>query len=82
MEIHDIVNKLVGNICPVGETNEDNKRFDNLKSHLELVYTLLNDINAVATFKDRLEYSMSRAGEKADKFLKDLPTEFERIVGE
>ena len=72
MDIHEIVKKLVGPISPVGETYADNDRFENLKTMTELVDKLVFDINTVIPNKDRVEYSMKKAGEFADKFLTDL----------
>jgi len=70
MEIYDIVKKLIGEIDPVGETNTDDDRFENLKETTELVDRLLTDINRVEyKNKDRGEFSMKRAGEYAKKFL-------------
>jgi hypothetical protein len=68
MTIHEIVKKLIGEIRPVGETNTDNARFENLKQTCELVDELLHDIDGVIYYKDRVEYSMSRAGKYADAF--------------
>ena len=75
MDIYEVVKKLVGPISPVGETYADNDRFENLKTMTELVDKLVFDINAVVPNKDRVEYSMKKAGEFADKFLTDLGIE-------
>lgn len=69
MELHEIVKKLVGEIKPIGETTEDDKRFENLKVMTNLISTLLDDIDEVASGKKRYEYSIKHAGEFADKFL-------------
>ena len=37
MELIDIVNKLIGNIEPIGDTSVDEERFENLKSYCELI---------------------------------------------
>ena len=57
MEIYDVVKKLVGKIDPIGETNTDNQRFENLKVMTELVDNLLTDIACVRMEKGRHEYS-------------------------
>ena len=75
MEIIDIVRKLIGPVEPVGETNADDERFKNLESLTELVDRLVFDIDQVAMQKNRIEYSMKRAGLFADKFLADLGIE-------
>lgn len=73
MEIYDVVKKLIGEIDPVGETNADNIRYENLKATTALVDALLTDIDRVATNnKDRCEYSMKRAGEYSSKFLDQI----------
>jgi hypothetical protein len=36
MEIYDVVNKLVGPIMPVGKTETDETRFENLRVMTEL----------------------------------------------
>jgi len=72
MDYHEIIRKMIGPINPVGETNEDNRRFENLKKTTELVDKLIYDIDAVIPNKTRVEFSMKRAGEFADQFFKDL----------
>ena len=37
----DVVKKLIGKINPIGETNTDNERFENLKAMCELVNNLI-----------------------------------------
>ena len=69
MTIHEIVQKLVGSIEPVGETNEDDRRFENLQVMTELVDKLLTDIDNVAVYNEhRQEYSRKRAGKFASDF--------------
>lgn len=71
MDIYDVVKKLVGNINPVGETNTDNQRFDNLQVMVDLLDKLLVDVGDVARFNlKRHEYSRERAGKLAHRFLK------------
>jgi hypothetical protein len=70
MELKEIVMKLVGPINPIGETNADGRRFENLVTMCALVNDLVKEIDEVAyTNKDRSEFSMKRAGEYANKFL-------------
>ena len=72
MDIHEIVKKLVGEIEPVGETNIDNARFENLKVMAELIGKLIFDIDELIPLKDRAEYSINRAGKYADRIFDDL----------
>lgn len=65
----EIINKLIGPVNPIGETNADNVRFENLKAQCELVDKLLAQIQRVANCKDSNEHSVKRAATYADKFL-------------
>ncbi len=66
----DIVQRLIGKIRPIGETNEDEKRFENLKAMCELTEILISEIDEVGyDFKNRVEYSMKEASEYASNFL-------------
>ena len=76
MDMHDVVTKLTGPIKPVGETNADNERFENLKELTDLVNKLVTDIDGVGyNNKDRVEFSRKRAGEYANDFLTKLGIE-------
>lgn len=76
MNYYEITKKLIGEIRPVGETNTDNDRFENLKAMVDLVGKLVEDIEDVATCANRSEFSVQRAGNLARKFRRDL-TEYE-----
>lgn len=69
MEILDVVRKLVGEIEPVGDSREDEKRFESLKVMTKLVDDLLTDIDRVSCDKDRYEASRNKAGKYASDFL-------------
>lgn len=69
MTLYDIVKKLAGPIDPVGETNADTKRLENLKATIDLVDRLVFDIAESAKSKDRQESSMEKIGRKAYEFL-------------
>lgn len=68
----DVVKKMIGNINPVGETNTDNERFENLKAMCLLIDNLILDVIAVIHNKSSYEYSVKRAGEYADGYIKTL----------
>lgn len=66
----EIVNKLVGPINPVGETNTDNDRLENLKNLCELVNDLVSAIDEVGyRNKDSFEHSRKAAAGYAENFL-------------
>ena len=52
MELIDIVDKLVGNIEPVGNTTIDNERFENLKVYCELINEMVRKVDDV-TYNNR-----------------------------
>ena len=71
--IYEVVGNLTGSIMPIGETQTDNIRFENLKILTELINKLVTDIDEVGMLDKRQEYSVKRAGEFATNFLiKDL----------
>ena len=72
MDMHEVVSKLIGDVIPIGSSEEDHIRFENLKIMTYLVDRLVGDIDRVAGGKDRHEFSISRAGKYANKFLDDL----------
>lgn len=73
MTNYDVVKKLIGEIRPVGETNTDNARFENLKAMCDLMDQIHTAIDDVAyQFKDSHEFSVKRAADYANKFLDKL----------
>jgi len=72
MEIVDVARKLVGEINPIGETHEDNRRYENLKVLCEVADTILSSISEVASYEHRIEYSIKRSGKYAGEFLKSV----------
>lgn len=72
MELKNIVQKLNGPIKPLGETNGDIVRFENLKNQCDLVFELLDEIIDVSKEKDRQEHSISRAGQYAYDFIHEV----------
>jgi len=72
MEIYVVVKKLIGPINPVGETNEDNRRFENLSELANLMSSLMDDIYDVSKNSDRQEYSLMRAGKFAEGLIEGL----------
>ena len=70
MELYGVVLKLVGPTFPIGETNEDEHRFQNLQELTKLVDLLLRDIDQIATLNvDRVEFSMKRSGQYCHEFM-------------
>lgn len=64
-----IVNLLIGPIDPVGESNSDEKIFENLKTMCDLVDDLLVQIDAIHyRNKESKEFSVKRSADYAREF--------------
>lgn len=72
MTNYDVVKKLIGQIKPVGSTEIDIERFENLMATIDLVGLLLFEIEGVAEMKDRPEHSVKKAAEFATIYLKGI----------
>lgn len=71
-EIIKINSTLIGNISAIGSTHVDDDRFENLETQIHVVDKLLYDIMEESNKHDRVEYSVSRSGMRARKFLKQI----------
>ncbi len=70
MTTYEVVRKLIGPIDPVGQTDRDTPRFENLKEMCSLVDKLLHDISAVSNVEHSHEHSVKKAGKYAADFIK------------
>ena len=68
MTITDVVFKLIGKVKPVGESNEDSIRYENLQNLCLLTSDLIEQIKTIAN-SDSYEYSNKKASELAKDFL-------------
>ena len=68
----EVVEKLIGGVEAIGETNYDNKAYENLDVMIKVCYALLDDIYKSSQTKDCPQYSMKKIGTHAYKFLEDL----------
>ena len=70
MDYWKIVRKLIGRIEPIGETNEDARRLNNLKEMCSLVENLITDIDDMAyQNRDAYQFSVKQSAEYATDFL-------------
>jgi DNA-binding MltR family transcriptional regulator len=80
--VRNIVDKLIGPITPLGETNEDSVRYKNLEELCGLTHSFLTDIEMLRKYKNVPEHSRKKAGEYADDFLSEIALDFDlRNVG-
>lgn len=71
-EILKTIRVMVGDIQPVGETNTDNRNFENLKILCEVVDDLVYDIDSVHSRNEiSKEFSVKRAADYAIDFIRD-----------
>ncbi len=75
MEMIEIVEKLIGKIETIGETNTDEKRFENLKEFGNLTEIMLSKLHSVAKDEDCYEYSRKRSGRYARELLEGFAAE-------
>jgi hypothetical protein len=69
MDLFCIVMKLIGPVNPIGDTNTDSDRLENLKELLELTDNLLTVIDRLAMQnKDSKECSVRKAGQLCDEW--------------
>ena len=70
MELIDIVNKLIGNIEPIGDTTIDCERFENLKAYCELINEMVRRIDdVVCSNRDSSLASVKRSNDYISDFL-------------
>jgi len=73
IDVYEVVKRLVGEITPIGETQTDEIRFENLKVLTVLFKKLHCDLDDLAFYnKNRKEFSMNQAGKLADKCLDEV----------
>lgn len=73
MTNQQIIMKLIGDINPIGKTEVDEVRFENLSELCNTINQLLDLVYMVAVNnKDSYEYSRKRASDLAIKFLKEI----------
>lgn len=69
MKMLEIIEKLIGNVQPYGDTNIDKTRYENLDLLGEVVVDLVYLIGGVADYKDDYRSSVKEMGEMAYKDL-------------
>lgn len=70
--IAEVVGLVIGKITPIGESREDDERFENLKELESLVDSLIGRIYRTSSYKDDGRSSVSRSGRNAHNFLCEL----------
>ena len=72
-----VTKKLLGDIYPIGESNVDEKRLENLEETIQLVDRLIYDIFQVSLNRNSQYHSVKISGERAHEYLKSLKYQLE-----
>lgn len=72
MNLHDMVHRLIGRVDPVGETNEDANRLENLETMILLVDKLTFDLGQVCRENGAHMASIKKAVNRSREFLREL----------
>lgn len=65
----ELTDKIIGKIKPVGDTSEDNIRYENLEELIGVVGCYISEIHDISMRKDAVEYSIKHAGMRAFNFI-------------
>lgn len=75
--LYEIIQKLVGDVMPLGDSGKDTERLKNLETFCALTDRLIDKIEEVSIrSKGSHEDSVQRIGVIADKFMKQLEERF------
>jgi hypothetical protein len=73
--IKEIVDKLIGNCEPQGDSSRDRENLENLKVKCDLIYNLIADVQYITRSKDSYEGSIKAMGLFANKCLRNIKEE-------
>lgn len=76
--IKQIVDKLIGEIKPIGSSEYDSQCLENIEEYIELFETMFFDLLEIAKYKNSPFSSVSKVGHKANEsmsMIKDVLSE-------
>lgn len=76
-EIADIVMKLTGEVAPVGSSEVDSKRFDNIVLLMNVVDILIDEIQLQVPCQNSYEASVKKIGLEAVKWVMEKQEYFD-----
>lgn len=79
-QLANMLMTLIGEVAPIGETNTDNDRYQNLIQLEGVIEHLLDEVEKVSKCSDRYEFSMSRAGKQAVNWFSDIQSWIDDIT--
>lgn len=80
--IREVMDKYIGSIEAVGETNTDGRRFSNLQVLEDVLYHIVVDIGKESLNTKRYEWSMKHSGEYAVSVLKEIRATIDDMLEE
>lgn len=80
-EVADIVMTIIGEIEPVGETNTDDVRINHLRTLLNTLDVLIDEVTFVLPCELRYEWSMKRAGKEVRAWIEEKYRQFGYNLG-
>ena len=69
IDLGEIVDRIIGEINPIGETNTDDARYENLEAYIDVCEHMIRKIYTVSQNANRQEFSIKRAGKCAKEYL-------------
>lgn len=82
-EITKVLEVLIGEVEAVGESNADERRLDNLKTLIDVTYWCLDGLEfAMESGQGRVEWSMQKISNTAQKALDERKTWLNNLLGE
>lgn len=64
MSISQILEKLFGKIYPIGETNEDSRRYNNIQNYYEALSFIIANLREASEFRKSPAASISNIGQE------------------
>lgn len=70
--VKEVVDKLIGDISPRGESNHDNQSINNLKEYCNVISQMIAKIEDISYYnRNAQEYSIKEHVEYIDDFIKN-----------
>ena len=75
--IIDVIDKLIGDYKPYGETNHDDESNDNLQALCNVIAYYIEELYKITKNSNRVEYSIKKSGIIAKDFFYQMSDYFE-----
>ena len=75
IDIIAVTKKLIGEVKPIGESNADFERYNNLIYQMSIIEQLLQDVIAISKL-DNNEYSIRKDAQRSKDWLEHIKSEY------